>query len=336
MIMKIVFQHVTDTIAFFSRTYPIRVAFSLSMLMFLILSACDSTPSAQQEAASLKDASFESVVSNLTSDLSLNATQSNGLRAVFSKNETQAPGGLWYAAKSLQSTLSDTQKEHLFDAVQPTLEKARKHDRYMGDFRNSMGWDLAMPFMDQLTEEQKTTVSELRTKIRSQFKDLRIRRESGELAMDSFRSKAKLLRGELIEQVQALLTPEQKKTLAKQRDSRRTAMSEAKDASMAARTDVLGLTPDQQDALKVLTTEHRDDIRSVMDGVRGADREAVRAKIMELHASHKAALAEILTDGQQELVHIHHALVMRVMKQRGSRQGFGHIGMRMHAWNQEG
>ena len=99
------------------RTFRTLTASMLAMVM-ISLAACDSgtAPEAETEAELAAEAAA-ALQTDLTQELSLTSAQQGDVQGVMDRNEGQEhePGFLWTLAAELQATLTDEQKQELFD-----------------------------------------------------------------------------------------------------------------------------------------------------------------------------------------------------------------------------
>ena len=95
----------------------------------VLLTACDTSGALSgDDAAAL---SFDETVSFLAADLGLSSTETAALSASFAKfgdgdNTDREPGFLWQVAAQLHSTLSDEQKQALYDRIEQAGARRRQ------------------------------------------------------------------------------------------------------------------------------------------------------------------------------------------------------------------
>lgn len=147
----------------------------------------------------------------------------------------------------------------------------------------------------QLSAEQKQQLHELRATARDQAA---IIRNDQTLTAEQKQSKLKALRASTREQMKAVLTPDQQKAFAANRDARK--------QRMAAK---LGLTPDQQSKMKDLFTSTRQQRQAVLANS-ALTNEQKQAQLSQIRQTAKAQLATILTPDQlskmQQMRKMHH------------------------------
>ena len=319
-------------------TKPTRFLALAAFLLVFTVAACDSDPSAlvDEEATS---AELTDLAARLSTDLDLSTEQAQAINSLVtvSDGERPEPGRLWTVAAELQQTLTDEQKTTLFETVEQRaaeLAEGRQGRRFNRDKQGNTRrfqrqGDKGSGFLNEfLTPEQQEHMKALREANREEMKALMEARQTGSLSQEAFREQARALREANREEMQALLTDEQKATLEEKRDERKAAAAEAKERATAARTEALGLSVDQDAALASMREAHQAERKALVEKIRAGDldREAVKAQVETAREARKAALAEILTPEQVEIVEIHNALTGGIALRRAGRfgaRGFG-------------
>lgn len=302
---------------------------ALAFTVALVLAACDTTQTDVPEAEAT-DTDLQAMAETLTAELQLSGAQAADVRSAFAGQDGKGPGRLWHVAAALQDRLTDAQKERLralTERVAEQMKDARGEPaarRTPGaGFGHRMGQGDRAGLAGVLTEEQRETLAEKRDEIHAQMESLRADKEAGTLSEADFREQMKALMDDMRQQMEALLTDEQKATLAERREELKARMEERKAAAEAARIEALGLSDEQQTALRKLREEHKTAAEALKAQVQagsltGEDaREAFRALRDEM----KTEGADILTDTQKEIVAIHRALSLRMLRMKKDRPG---------------
>ncbi len=334
------------------RTFRTLTASVLAMLM-LTLAACDSAtaPDAEQELAGEAAAALEA---DLTQTLALTSDQQGDVRGVMNRHEGQEhePGFLWTLAAELQASLTDEQKQRLFDRTTKERGDICESGRFgdMGEGPGGFGLPRPGGFLgghgygfngggscleDVLTDEQKDSIAALRDAFKAEVEPLLEEKRAGTLEQDAFREQLQALLDALQADIDALLTDAQRDAIEAcraERQAEREAEREARRAAdRAAMSAALGLTADEETALFALLDDHKAEVQTLMtefqDGVISC--EDFQATITDLKAAHDESLQDLLDDTQWEIVLIHRALSTR-MRGHGRKFGgrFGHGGPR--------
>ncbi len=315
-----------------------------AFLFVFAFAACDSSPSAllDEEATS---AELTDLAARLSTDLGLSTEQAQEINSLFavSGDEKPEPGHLWTVAAALQKTLTDAQKATLFENLEQRTaalaegmkgrrfkegEQGRRRHFQQGEKGNARrlkrkGEPRANGLSDFLTTEQQEQMKALREAKQEAMKALMEARQDGSLSPEDFREQAKALREKGHEEMQALLTDEQKATFEEKRDERKARFGEHREAASEARNEALGLSADQEAALASMRETHQAERKALVEKIRAGnlDREAAKAEFEALRETNKAALAEILTPEQVEIVEIRNALAGGVALRRAGRRG---------------
>lgn len=176
-------------------------------------------------------------------------------------------------------------------------------DRFGG--RLGLGGLLRPGMVDALglSQEQIEAFRAILLEYGPQVMDLMRRARDGELSEEQFRQRAQELADEIERRMTRLLTREQLRKLEQLRERLR----ESAETARAARIRALGLTGSQLEALEAL--RERFARRTCETLVAGQSPE-------ELRAAHQAALREILTDRQLEVLAVHAALRLHFLAYR--------------------
>ena len=325
------------------RTFRTLTASLLAMLM-ITLAACDSgtAPEAEQELAAEAAAALQT---ELTQELSLSSAQQGDVQGIMNRHEGQEhePGFLWAMAAELQATLTDEQKQELFDRTTKDRGDLCTSGRF-GDMGEGPG-GFGLPrrggslgghgygfngggscFDDVLTDEQKEAVDALRESFRVDIGALRDQRSDGTLDQEAFREQLQALHDALGAEIDALLTDAQRDALEAcraDRQAEREAEREARRAAdRAAMSDALGLSADQETDVFALLDAHKAEVQALVGEFQDdlINCEDFQATMTDLKATHDESLQTPLGETQWEIVLIHRALSHR-MRRHGQRRG---------------
>jgi len=275
----------------------------------LVLAACDTSSnvsSPNDDATASPDASL-AIVSEATSSAGLSSDQSDTVRSILTDLERE-PGALWAASARIHDALGTEATVALAEDLRQTNVEARaerrheirrRADRRRGpraDRRGTADGRLdRMRSLLNLTEDQQATIDSLRAAYRAEMRSLResIDGRPSPEARDQFRSLRSEMRTEIRAEIEAVLTDEQRAQIQERREARQAKRTERRDAMQSTRADALGLMGEQQAAFDAL----RADVKAQRDAGERPDRQALRDRA-----------AEILTDEQEAITALHHAL----------------------------
>lgn len=309
--------------------------------MFLV-AACDSS-SAVLEADGTSSVTTPPTVANLTDQLQLTAAQTASLEELMAKQGENNPGTLWYMAAELQSTLTAEQKTDLIAEVQPRTRRQRTTDGVRPQRRFRNGRENAPAFLEDLTDEQQAQIEALRDSNREAMKALVEQRRAGALSEEEMEAAVQNLRESMQTSLSTVLTEDQLAQLEAAREAREARRQEFRDRAGAdenrgrraqgefreqatrirgevedARREALGLTAEQEAQLEAARTAQREKAEAIFETLRAADgdRESVREQMEALREENEAAMAEILSEDQREIIEIHRALAFNAAKNR--------------------
>lgn len=296
--------------------------------LLVVSTGCDSVAAAQQNDPAASD-ELSAAARSLARDLDLSPEAAARLQASLTAYQDQArePGYLWRVAADLQERLDDEEKERLFAAAEsrpPRRPQAGRRDRAFRDRQPGRHAGFLADSLN-LTDEQKAGIASIRETYRDRFQELARARREGTVPPDDARARMQELRDTMRAEVEALLTDEQKAQLAGRRaqardrfDERRVRREAFREEARAVRIEVLGLTAEQQEALEALREAQRAERQELRGSFRSgnAGRGEQGNAFRELRQARDAALADILTPEQLEIVKIHDALAHRAMKSR--------------------
>ncbi|MEZ4699122.1 MAG: hypothetical protein R2834_02230 [Rhodothermales bacterium] len=302
-----------------------------ALVLGVALSACDSTT----DSGALDDPQLAQLSQSLSSELGLSAAQDAALTQAYAQfdHADRSPGFLWELAAEYQATLTDEQKAELL---------ARTTDLEDGfSFRGLFGFPGAGGFYGaggffggsdhhgfsaadsvlNLTDEQIAAFEEIHTRYRASMSALVDAYHAGTLTEDDFLAQMLALRTAKQDEIDAVLTGDQKAALETFRADREAEFEAFRAEVNAVRNDVLGLTDAQIAAMDGLYADQLAARESLYDQLAAGDLTVAdfQAAIDELETTRLAELEALLDATSFEIVQIHDALTVR-----GS--GMGHRG----------
>lgn len=293
---------------------------ALSMLLFL--TACDSnsalTGDSQEDEVAL-------LVDGLASDLGLSGSELTEVKGIVEKHGqgNQEPGFLWNMAAELQQNLTEQQKERLFARLRQHQQggMGQGHGPQMdpGHGNGPMGDGFLASL---LTDEQKEAARAIHESYKELFQALGDAVRDGSLDPADARAQRDLLHEQLRAELDALLTDEQRAALEEHRAEQQVEREQFREATLAVRNAVLGLTEEQIAAWEAAVEALQAEASEIRAGVEAGDYTPAEARnlLQALHEQLVSELASILTDEQLELVKIHAALHWRM---HNGRNGMG-------------
>jgi Spy/CpxP family protein refolding chaperone len=291
--------------------------------------------------ALLADAELGSAIDELTQDIGLSDDQRAPIQELVANGRDRAgePGAAWYAAAELQGILTSEQIAELDSRMANTRDRiGMKHGERSemrardgghardgaGSFGRMSGGAHGYAGLE-LTEEQRTQIRAVLESHQAELDALREELRSGDLSREEMRSRAESVHEAIRAKIEPLLTQEQRDQL-QERESRfeehrvasgehRETALERREAQHAAMVDALELTDAQIEVLDALGA-----------GRSGGSARAGDESRSEIHEAHRAAMAEVLTEEQQEIVTLHRALAthrFQAAAHEGRRRGHG-------------
>ncbi|RMH68241.1 MAG: hypothetical protein D6685_02425 [Bacteroidetes bacterium] len=299
-------------------------------MLIAAVAACNTGEALVEPEAELESTELAALAESLTQELALSEADARDLRAALATHEDRArePGFLWYVAQDMQQRLTEEQKERLFARLDQRRDRpfrpgsrpgfGRRDGRRGGPTGGRFGAGLrgdgpVAEVMATLTDAQKDSMQAVRETYRPQIQALMQQRREGALTPEAFREQLQALRQAMRAEMEAILTPEQKAEMEAARAEARSRAEAWWEAARAARNEVLGLTAEQQTAMQALREEMQAERESLREQVQAGTLEwdALREALAALRDAHDAALAEILTPEQLEIVKIHRVLAQR-------------------------
>ncbi len=308
--------------------------------MLFAFTACDSSNALMEN----ETAAVTTGVSTLTDELQLTGNQAERVNEIIAKRGEDEPGTLWYLAADLQETLSDEQKAVMFEKIEAAREarmenrtadrdgtKGAQRQRGLRGNRFGKGNGEGFGNIEGLTDEQKESLKVFREAQREKMEALRAQRKADELDEEAFKAALQAMREEAETELATILTAEQLEAMQAARAEREEKMKtrrgdaegqkglrgERREASSAARIEALGLTEAQLEQIETLRAEQKEAGAALMATLKeSGDREAAREKVAAFKKEMAAAMDDILTADQQEIVTIHRALAFSAAKKR--------------------
>ena len=279
--------------------------------------------------ALLADAELGSAIGELTRDIGLSDDQRAAIQDLVAHGQDRAgePGAAWYAAAELQGILTSEQIAELDGRLANTRDRfGMKHGERsemrtrdgghsrdgahargaVGSFGRMSGGAHGYAGLE-LTEEQRTQIRAVLESHQAELDALREEFRGSDLSREEMRSRAESVHEAIRAEIEPLLTQEQRDQLQKREagmEERRQAAGEHREAALerreaqhSAMVDALGLTDEQIAVLDALR-----------EGRSGGSARAGDESRSEVREAHRAVLAEVLTEEQQEIVTLHQAL----------------------------
>lgn len=294
-----------------------RLFFSfLGMVALLFtMTGCDSANTEEEVATILTRTEVRSMAVSVSSELGLSTTKTAKVVGTFDHHADKQPGFLWLVADSLQKTLTAEEKEKL---LTPVNDAVGNHDRghhgpgpHLGKGgRGEKGMSQLVPW-DLLTDAQKAQVEAIRAKYEPQIRTLMQSRNT--LTAAEFEAQMTALRTAMQDEINAILTDEQKAEIAARLADAQAAMEAFLAAEKETRNTVLGLSATQSDQLDAAYKALLDGTKALLDEVKAGTKtkDEIPAAIEALRATFDASLATFLNATQIEVVKIHDALLHR-------------------------
>lgn len=310
----------------------------LGLVLITGLAACDTTNTNNE----LGDQELAQLSSFLTNELALTSAQQDDVNTSFARygeRGDRTPGYMWTVAADLQATLTDEQKESLFNGTDD-LERGLSFRGLFG-FPGSGGFYGLGGFMGgsrrhgispmdsvlNLTEEQQAAFQEIHTRYREQFKALADELKAGTLTEDELLTQLLALRDAKQAEVLELFTDEQEAALEAYRTEKEAAFQAFRDEVNAVRNEVLALSAEQAEAIDALFNEQLETRENLIEQLQVGTLTVAdfQAEIAALETARLEVLAGLLDATQYEIVQIHDALSVRSGKfgHKGRRGGFG-------------
>ena len=305
-----------------------------SLLMMVLLAACDANTTDEE----LSNPELAQLSAAIGDEVSLTGSQEDDLRSSFARHgqgRDREPGFLWQVAADLQETLTDEQKEELFNGTEVSEEGL--------SFRGLLGFPGAGGFYGlggfmgcsarfgissledelALTDDQQAALEEIYSRYREEFKTLAESYENGSLTEDDVVSELIALREAKEAEILEVLTDEQEAAMEAYRAEREAEFEAFREEVNAVRNEVLGLTSDQAEAYDALFEDQLEARESLIEQLQAGSLTVAdfNAEIEALEVAREAVLAGFLDDLQYEIVQIHDALIVRSGR-------FGHRGGR--------
>ncbi|MBN8587090.1 MAG: hypothetical protein J0L94_02085 [Rhodothermia bacterium] len=315
-----------------------RTIIQKPLLVFLTLwfvaSGCDTiqSPDATDTTEILSKAQVAQMAVQVSSELQLSGTAARNVGNSFSQHADKQPGFLWNVAKDLQASLTAEEKEKLLN---PDLDAAGNQQGGMrpffpihgmrGDGIKGTGRPGFIPF-DLLTEDQKAQVKTIMEKYGAQIKALMDQKST--LTAEAFKAQIETLHTARQAELTALLTEEQKASIATRIEEAKARLEAAKAAEKEARNTVLGIDAATSDKLDAAYTAQLTALEALATKVKNKEiaAEDVPAQLQAIREVFKTTISGFLSATQVEIVLIHDALTHRKPKGHGGKGKGGPVG----------
>ena len=318
-----------------------------SIVLLFVLAACDSTTANDD----LTDSELAQLSEIISDEISMTDDQRGAFDESLERNGgdrfNREPGFLWTVAADLQASLTDEQKEELFNGTEEVEEGLSFRGllgfpgaggRYgLGGFMGGSRRHGISPVDSalDLTEDQEAALTEIHTRYKDEFRALAESFRNEELTQDEVLAQLIALREAKHTEILDVLTDEQEAILEENRAEREARFEEYREEVNAVRNEVLGLTEEEATAIDALYEEQLEVRENLIEQVQAGTLTVVdfQAEIDTLESARQEVLAGLLNDLQFEIVQIHDALTVRSGKfgHRGGR-GFGKGGGQGHTF----
>ena len=160
-----------------------------------------------------------------------------------------------------------------------------------------------------LTNEQQSSIEAIHEKYADQHRTLAEERRNGAITAEDFIEQMQVLRVARHDEVNAVLTEEQRSRLDRGPDS----FQARRDEVTNVMSEVLELTEEQLEGLESLRDSHLAEMQALKEQFRGdnPDQDTLAEALTALQDQHDEALKNLLSADQYEIVQIHHALTLR-------------------------
>ena len=160
-----------------------------------------------------------------------------------------------------------------------------------------------------LTNEQQSSIEAIHEVYTDQYRTLAEERRNGTITAEDFIEQMQALRVARHDEVNAVLTEEQRSRLDRGPDS----FQARRDEVTNVMSEVLELTEEQLEGLESLRDSHLAEMQALREQFRGdnLDQDTLAEALTALQDQHDEALKNLLSADQYEIVQIHHALTLR-------------------------
>ncbi len=286
------------------------LAVVLLLASVLALTGCDNLTGSSEESAStaVTSTNLSAAVSDVANAADLDADQINSIREAAARYEGE-PGGSWYLAADLHEQLSQEQIDRLITRMKERREQLHQrferhreeggegqprrrfnHRRGGGDFRADLN----------LSDGQKEEIQAIRAEYGGEMRELFESLRAGS-APEEDRERLRELREQMREEMQAVLTDDQRQQLEEHREETIEERREHHEAVRAAMAEALELTDEQREQLRSLWSERLEET----EGSRRMGPRPFRGRDL------REQISSILTEKHKEIMALHDMLSLR-------------------------
>ena len=268
----------------------------------------------------------EDLIQELNSELGLSRSQEDIVRERLhdSKELHAHPGSLWKLAASLYDILSDEQITKLLDGIKngkfhdhafnSEPENQPKHEKY---------FEYKMALLSEiLNDTQMESIKGIIEDFKSRMEILGTQWKSEEITVEIFKANIFALKNYIKVSVANIMTEEQKvgfeSKLEEMKTSKRHFGKHANnpDRFKAEKITALELTDEQLEQLEALLITFKSDLEALNQQFSAStlDEDAFINSAAELIQNKRSRHSEILTEKQNTIIKIHHALTVKAHK----------------------
>jgi Spy/CpxP family protein refolding chaperone len=282
----------------------------------------------QQDAVAgpLGDENLVALALDLAESVPLSEEAIQSVNGVLAENESRAaePGFLWFVAAGLQQTLSDEQKEKMFELRDRDNRRGGRGFRQNGrSFRGRGSGGFGMPRFTtvDLTAEQRRQIREIQKDFGDKARDVLKGIREGDVTREEAQDQLTEIREAHREAFGEVLTEEQRAELESELEERTAERESRMESQREAMVDALDLTGEQVEALDALRKEQRETLGDWRGGfwMNDFSRGEFVEDRLEIGEGMDEELAKILNGDQLETIKIHRVLVRRSIM--GPQQG---------------
>ena len=303
---------------------------SLLLVTLLVTIGCEKL---SKEDILVEDPDLLALSQGLDSDIGLSKSSLNSLNDALNRHgkngKHREPGFLWKVSAELQTSLSDDEKERLFgwmnDQLVPYLYGTSVADRGgKGPGGNQRGGpDLKMIY-SVLDDNQKLALRSIAESYRAQMGAVMQKVKAGTLSRDDARVELEALETAMLEEIEALLTDEQKAKIDAMLAEMKQKMDAMRKAERDAMVGALEMTSDQETSLDAINKESADAQKALMEKAKAEkmSREDIKKSLQQLIAARNSKIEALFSDTQVAIIKIYTALSMQYSKHcSGKRDG---------------
>ncbi len=292
-----------------------RAAMAILIVAATGVAACESVTEPESSAGLAADAGITApraadigLLEEVSEELQLTDEQRADLKAIGERyaDGQAGPASGWQVARDVQAVLTSEQIERA-QSIAVERRQALTESRFAGQRTRAkeLEGQRGPAFLD-LTEDQRAAAQQIRDTYGSQLRALHEQRGDESVAPEELRTQARELQEQMKEAFGAILTDEQKSEFEQHKAERQARAGEERETMKARRESMkeamvegLSLTDEQLARLEALREAHGD---------MGPRRHASGPGVAEKREEHQAALSEILSEEQMEIMAVHRIL----------------------------